>query len=122
MWDFVFFASFGVAITSSVQIAGVLMVFSVLVIPAVIAFFFTRQFRRALYLAWASGTAAIVIGLAISFALDITTGPVLVVAFGGVLAVALALRPRFGVRVTERDERGLIVRMFDASPRAEAPQ
>jgi zinc/manganese transport system permease protein len=122
LWDFVFFATFGVAITSSVQIAGVLMVFSVLVIPAVIAFFFTRRFRRALYIAWASGTVAIVIGLAISFTLDITTGPVLVVAFGGVLAIALALRPHFGVRVTDRGERGLIVRMFVASPRAESPQ
>jgi hypothetical protein len=75
-----------------------------------------------LYIAWASGTVAIVIGLAISFTLDITTGPVLVVAFGGVLAIALALRPYFGVRVTDRSERGLIVRMFVASPRAEAPQ
>jgi zinc/manganese transport system permease protein len=43
-WDFIFYATFGVAITSSVQIAGVLMVFSVLVIPAVIAFFYTRGF------------------------------------------------------------------------------
>jgi len=118
-WDFVFFATFGVAITSSVQIAGVLMVFSVLVIPAVIAFFFTRRFTHALLIAWASGTAAIVIGLAISFTLDITTGPMLVVSFGGVLAVALALRPKFGIRVRDPAERGLVVGMFERSPASE---
>ncbi len=119
-WDFVFFATFGVAITSSVQIAGVLMVFSVLVIPAVIAFFFTRSFRRALFIAWGSGTLAILIGLAISFTFDITTGPMLVVSFGAVLLLALLLRTRFGVRVTSPEDRGLKVAMFEDSTVAEA--
>lgn len=111
-WDFVFYATFGVIITSSVHIAGVLMVFSVLVIPAVIAFFYTRQFSKALMIAWASGTLAIVSGLALSFSLDVTTGPVLVVCFGGVLLLALLFRSRFGIRVTDPSERGLIVDMF----------
>jgi zinc/manganese transport system permease protein len=114
-WDFVFYATFGIAITSSVQIAGVLMVFSVLVIPAVVAFFYTRTFRHALYLAWGAGTAAIVAGLAISFSLDVTTGPVLVVCFGGVLVIALAFRGKFGVRVRSPEERGLRVRLFEAA-------
>jgi len=111
-WDFVFYASFGIAITSSVQIAGVLMVFSVLVIPAVVAFFYTRTFRSALLLAWASGTVAIVGGLAISFAMDVTTGPVLVVSFGAILMLALLFRGRFGVRVRSPEDRGLRVAMF----------
>ncbi len=88
------------------------MVFSVLVIPAVIAFFYTRSFSRALYLAWATGTLAIVAGLGLSFSLDLTTGPVLVVCFGLVLLVALLFRSRFGVRVSDPSERGLIVEMF----------
>lgn len=111
-WDFVFYATFGVIITSSVQIAGVLMVFSVLVIPAVIAFFFCRSFTAALMLAWASGTVAVLGGIAISFSMDLTTGPVLVCAFGAVLLVAMALRPKFGRRVTRPEERGLQVAMF----------
>ena len=118
-WDFVFYATFGVIITSSVQIAGVLMVFSVLVIPAVIAFFFCRRFHRALLLAWASGTVAVLTGIGASFALDLTTGPVLVCAFGVVLAVALALRPWFGRRVTDPSERGLLVSFLDG-PEEEA--
>lgn len=121
-WDFVFYATFGVAITSSVQIAGVLMVFSVLVIPAVIAFFFTRSFWHALLIAWGSGTVAIVSGLAISFSLDVTTGPVLVVCFGAILLVALALRGRWGVRVRDRSERGLIVGLFAESAPPKAAQ
>ena len=112
-WDFVFYATFGVIITSSVHIAGVLMVFSVLVIPAVIAFFYTRSFTRALLLAWFSGTVAIVGGLAISFSLDVTTGPVLVVCFGVVLLMALLFRGRYGVKVTDPADRGLRVPMLE---------
>jgi zinc/manganese transport system permease protein len=121
-WDFVFFATFGVAITSSVQIAGVLMVFSVLVIPAVIAFFFTRSFGRALFIAWGSGTLAIVLGLAVSFTLDIATGPMLVVSFGIVLAIALLFRGRFGVRVHDAADRGLCLRMFGDGVSTEGAQ
>ena len=113
-WDFLFYATFGIMITSSVQIAGVLIVFSVLVIPAVIAFFFCETFTRALLLAWASGTVAIVAGLALSFTLDLTTGPVLVCSFGAVLLVALVLRPWLGRRVTAADRRGLRVVMLES--------
>ncbi|NJD19697.1 MAG: metal ABC transporter permease [Gemmatimonadetes bacterium] len=115
LWDFVFYATFGIASTSSVQIAGVLMVFSVLVIPAVVAFFYARRFRSALLLAWGSGTVAIVAGLGISFYWDIATGPVLVVSFGAILVLALLFRGRFGVRVRDPADRGLKVAMFEAS-------
>jgi zinc/manganese transport system permease protein len=111
-WDLMFYASFGFAVTSSVQTAGVLMVFSVLVIPAVVAFFFTQQFSRALWLAYGVGTAAIVLGLLISFVLDWATGPVLVCSFGLFLLLALALRPWFGVRVKSPEEARLVVRML----------
>lgn len=120
LWDFIFYATFGVAITSSVQIAGVLMVFSVLVIPAVIAFFYTRDFFKALLIAWATGTLAIVSGLAISFGLDVTTGPVLVACFGGMLLIAMAFRRRYGVVVTDPADRGLRVKLFDGPSATEA--
>jgi len=115
-WDFIFYATFGVIITASVQVAGVLMVFSSLVIPAVIAFFFTRSFGRALFIAWGAGTVAIVAGLGLSFTLDVTTGPLLVVSFGGVMIVALLFRRRFGVKVTDPTDRGLILQMFASEP------
>ncbi len=96
--DFLFYLSFGVMISFSVEIAGVLMVFSALVIPAVIAFLYTNHFGRALLIAWAAGAVAIVGGIGTSFYLDIATGPLLVCAFGVVLVIAAGLRPLLGVR------------------------
>lgn len=97
-WDFLFYLSFGVMISFSVEIAGVLMVFSALVIPAVIAFLYTNRFGRALFIAWGAGTVAIVGGIGTSFYFDIATGPLLVCAFGAVLVIAAVLRPLLGVR------------------------
>jgi zinc/manganese transport system permease protein len=113
LWDFVFYATFGTVITSSVQLAGVLMVFSVLVIPAVVAFFYARTFRRALLVAWGTGTLAILAGLGTSFTLDLTTGPVIVCSFGLLLLIALLLRRRFGVVLAPGERRGLVVRGFE---------
>jgi zinc/manganese transport system permease protein len=92
LWDFLFYASFGIVISFSVETAGVLMVFSALVIPAVVAFLFTSKFGIALLIAWASGTLAIVVGIGASFYWDIATGPLLVCTFGAVLLVAAILR------------------------------
>lgn len=91
-WDFVFYALFGVVVTSSVEIAGVLVVFSFLVIPAVIAFLFTARPPQLLAVAWSSGTAATVLGLWFSYVTDLPTGPVVCCAF------AVALVAAFGVR------------------------
>jgi len=96
MWDFIFYVSFGVAITFSVNLAGVLLIFSTLVIPAVIAFLYTHRFGRALLIAWGTGALALVGGIVASFRLDWTTGPLLVVAFGVVLVIAAVLRPVIG--------------------------
>jgi zinc/manganese transport system permease protein len=97
-WDFLFYASFGIVISYSVEIAGVLMVFSSLVIPAVIAFLFTSRFHTALLVAWLSGTVAILGGIGASFYWDVATGPLLVCAFGIVLILAAVLRKVLGVQ------------------------
>lgn len=106
VWDFLFYATFGIAITFSVAIAGVLMIFSTLVIPAAIALFFTNHFGRALGIAWLSGALAAALGLLISFSLDYATGPTLVVAFGLVLVAAGVLKQVLGVHPGERVELG----------------
>ncbi len=91
-WDFVFYGLFGVVVTSSVGIAGVLVVFSFLVIPAVIAFMFTSQPGPLLAVAWIVGILATVSGLLVSFRLDLPTGPVIVCVFTLALVVALTAR------------------------------
>jgi zinc/manganese transport system permease protein len=98
LWDFLFYVSFGVAISFSVDVAGVLMVFSSLVIPGVAAFLFTNRFGVALILAWTAGAIAVVGGIAASFAWDVATGPLLVCSFGAVLLLAFGLRTVLGVR------------------------
>jgi len=101
-WDFLFYALFGVVVTSSVAIAGVLVVFSFLVIPAVIAFLFTSNPGKLLALAWVSGTAATVLGLYVSYVTDWPTGPVVVCAFAVALVVAFAVRRVIRPQVTGR--------------------
>ena len=95
-WDFLFYLSFGVVITLAVPIAGVLMVFSFLVVPAVIANLFTGDKRRLTLIAWGSGALASLLGLWVSYTQDLPTGPLIVCMYGLLLPVAGLLR-RLGV-------------------------
>jgi zinc/manganese transport system permease protein len=87
-WDFWFYVTFGLAVTISVPIAGVLMVFTMLVVPATIAFLFTRDIRSLVLISWAAGALASLLGLWISYLGDFPTGPLIVCMYGLVLAVA----------------------------------
>src|SRR4051794_8977327 len=86
LWEFVFYATFGLVVTSSVAIAGVLLVFSFLIIPAAIGVMFASSPARQLAIGWITGTLTSAAGLAISFAFDLPTGAAMVCAFGGALA------------------------------------
>lgn len=92
LWDFLFYASFGLVITLSVAVAGVLMVFTFLVVPAVIAFFFTARQRWMAVISWVTGGVASAIGLGLSYAGDLPTGPAIVCTFGAALLLAGAIR------------------------------
>ena len=81
-WDFVFYGSFGVVVTSSVRIAGVLLVFSFLIVPALAATAAGRTVGIRLAIGWAFGTLVSVIGMVASAALDLPTGATVVCAFG----------------------------------------
>jgi len=91
-WDFLFYALFGVVVTSSVAIAGVLVVFSFLVIPAVIAFLFTVRRGPLLAIAWSTGTMATLLGLYVSYVSDFPTGPTVVCSFALTLLLAFVVR------------------------------
>ena len=92
LWDFVFYLSFGVVITLAVPIAGVLMVFSFLVVPAVIANLFTSDKRQLTIIAWSSGALASILGLWLSYTKDLPTGPLVVCMYGLLLVGAAVLR------------------------------
>ena len=93
VWEFVFYATFGVVVTSSVAIAGVLLVFSFLIIPAAIGVMFASSLARQLAIGWIVGTFTSAAGLAASFAFDLPTGAAMVCSFGAALAVAGLLYP-----------------------------
>jgi zinc/manganese transport system permease protein len=94
-WDLLFYATFGVVVTSSVGLAGVLLVFSFLIIPAVIGSLYSHKVAAALGIGWAAGIAASIAGFGASLAFDLPTGAVLVACFGLALLVAVILRVLF---------------------------
>jgi zinc/manganese transport system permease protein len=87
LWDFVFFLSFGVVVTSSVTTAGVLLVFSFLIVPPVLGFLYSRDLGAVLAIAWGAGILASAAGLAGSYLFDLPTGAAMVSAFALVLVV-----------------------------------
>jgi zinc/manganese transport system permease protein len=97
-WDFLFYLSFGTVITFSVPIAGVLLVFSFLVVPAAIAFQFASRPGALAVVSWASGILASAAGLWLSFHYDLPTGPLVVCMFGVLLVVAYLIRRLLGIR------------------------
>jgi zinc/manganese transport system permease protein len=90
-WDFLFYASFGFVVTSSVSIAGVLLVFCYLIVPSVGAMLFAERIGRRLAIGWTMGTLVSVLGIYFSVALDTPTGATIVCTFGGVLAVMFVI-------------------------------
>ena len=92
-WEFVFYASFGLIVTSSVALAGVLLVFSFLIIPAAIGMLYAERLSRQLLIGWSAGAAASAMGLAASYAWDLPTGAAMVCAFGVALALAGIAHP-----------------------------
>ncbi len=92
-WDFLFYLTFGFIVTSSVAIAGVLLVFSYLVIPAVIAMLLAQSLTGRLIVGWIVGALVSFLGVAISYAGDLPSGPTIVVSFA--LALVLVALVRF---------------------------
>jgi zinc/manganese transport system permease protein len=108
LWDFLFFLSFGVVVTSSVTTAGVLLVFSFLIVPAVIGSIFSRAVPVVLAIAWSVGILASAVGLAGSYVLDLPTGAAMVVAFALMLALAGLAKALVFVDVAQRRRNGRI--------------
>jgi zinc/manganese transport system permease protein len=94
-WDFVFYALFGLVVTSFVQLGGVLLVFSFLIVPAVCANFLAESLTARLLVGWVAATLASIVGLYASFKFDLPTGAAIVCALGALLLIVLlAVRAR----------------------------
>jgi zinc/manganese transport system permease protein len=84
LWDFLFYASFGFVVTSSVAIAGVLLVFCYLIVPSVGAMLFADKIGTRLAIGWTMGTLVSALGCYLSVYLDLPTGATIVCTFGGI--------------------------------------
>src|SRR5262245_61619669 len=94
-WDFCFYVTFGVVVTSSVRVAGVLLVFAYLIVPAAAAALLTGSVSGRLLIGWGLGFAVSVLGLCASYEWDLPTGAAVVATFGALMAL---LATGFGAR------------------------
>ena len=91
-WDFLFYASFGFVVTSSVSIAGVLLVFCYLIVPSVGAMLYADNIGSRLAIGWTMGTLVSALGVYLSLKIDLPTGATIVCTFGVVLILMAVLR------------------------------
>ncbi|HTY42160.1 MAG TPA: metal ABC transporter permease [Thermoanaerobaculia bacterium] len=91
-WDFLFYMSFGFVVTSSVAIAGVLLVFCFLIVPSVTAMLFSEKLGTRLAIGWTMGAIVSAGGVGLSFVLDLPTGATIVATFGAVLLALSGIR------------------------------
>jgi zinc/manganese transport system permease protein len=91
-WDFLFYASFGFVVTSSVAIAGVLLVFCYLIVPSVAAMLYADTIGKRLAIGWTMGTVVSALGVYLSLVLDLPTGATIVCTFGLALVLMAIVR------------------------------
>jgi zinc/manganese transport system permease protein len=94
-WDFLFYASFGIVVTRSVAIAGVLLVFCYLIVPSVGGMLFSSRIGPRLAIGWVMGTVVSMLGMYVSVLFDLPTGAAIVCTFGAALIAMAAVRPLF---------------------------
>jgi zinc/manganese transport system permease protein len=93
LWDFLFYALFGLVVTRSVAIAGVLLVFCYLIVPSVGAMLWADRIGPRLAIGWIMGVAVSMMGMYFSVIFDLPTGATIVCTFGGVLVLMALARP-----------------------------
>ncbi|MCF7973449.1 MAG: metal ABC transporter permease [Phycisphaerae bacterium] len=91
-WDFLLFVTQGIITILIVPIAGVLLAYAFLMIPATIAALYTTRWSRAVIWGWIVGFLACSGGVCLSYFLDLPYGPTLILCLGGCFAVAVAGR------------------------------
>ena len=92
LWDFLFYATFGFVVTSSVELAGVLLVFSFLIVPAVCGVLLAQTIGMRLMVGWLIGLLTSIVGIAASYVWDLPTGATVVCTFGLALGACACLR------------------------------
>jgi zinc/manganese transport system permease protein len=98
-WDFLFYATFGIAVVFSVQVGGILTVFAFLIIPASISALFSGNWRNRILLGWGIGTLVTICGLYLSWKMDVPSSPTVILSLGVFLLLAIVVRSMKSFRI-----------------------
>jgi len=90
LWDFLFYAAFALVVVSFVRLAGVLLTFAYLIVPAVCGVMLARSWLGRLAIGWVIAASASLLGLWASYRLDLPTGAA-IVAMCGILLVLVSI-------------------------------
>jgi len=96
LWDFLFYLTLGLVIVISVKTAGIFLIFTFLIVPAVVGALFSSRFKPQLIIGSMVSVATSLVGLVLSFNLDLPTGATLACCFGLVFFVSLFLYKKSG--------------------------
>jgi len=92
LWDLFFYLSLAWVVTSSVQVAGVLLIFSLLIVPAVCGLLLSTSFKMTLLIGWLLGVGINLAGIFLSYVWDLPTGATIICALGITLLLIAAMR------------------------------
>jgi ABC-type Mn2+/Zn2+ transport system permease subunit len=91
-WNLLLYFSMGLVISFGIRVCGVLLIFAMLVVPAVIALQWVRDMKKVFLIAIGVNLVAVLIGLIGSFLLDLPSGPAIVAVLISILLGGMLLR------------------------------
>ena len=95
LWDFLFYLTFSLVVTTSVATAGVFLVFSYLVIPVLTAVLLSNTFPGQLLWGWGIGAGMSFVGMTLSYFIDTPLGPVIICALGAAFTAVAVVKTLF---------------------------
>jgi manganese transport system permease protein len=81
----------------ALQVVGVVLVVALLIIPGATAFLLTERFGRMLVIAPVTAAASAIVGIYLSYWLDVASGGMIVLVQGVLFTLAFLFAPRHGV-------------------------
>jgi len=98
LWDFLFYLTFGIVIIEAVNVAGILTVFALLIIPASISVILVKTWFTRILFGWIISLFISVIGLYLSWKMDLQSSPLMILFLGIVLIIASASKKLFSLK------------------------
>ena len=91
-WDFLFYFSFSIVIIEAIHIGGILTIFAFLILPASVSTLFSTRWDYRIMYGLISGIIATFAGLYLSWTLDVTSSPLIILGLGIILFLVLIVK------------------------------